>query len=75
MRCHFHLVSDHMEVVDEVGLDLPDLETAKIEALRALYELWQEITGSDEDWRGWRLNIACSDGSLLYSLNLHARHH
>jgi len=70
MRCFFHLVSDHDSILDDTGIEVANLETAKMEAIRAIRELRQEYDGATEGWRGWRLDIVCPEGSLLYSMNL-----
>jgi len=70
MRCYFHLVNHHDEIVDNTGIEVPDLESAKVEALLAIDELRQEIGEEAEDWSGWRLDIVCSQGVLLHSMPL-----
>ena len=69
MRCFFHLVNGREAILDEAGIEVADLETAKTEASRAIRELRQEGGASDE-WSGWRLDIVCPEGSLLYSIGL-----
>jgi hypothetical protein len=70
MRCFFHLVNDHEEIVDNTGIEVQDLESAKVQALLAITELRQEIGADIEDWSGWRLDIVCPRGTLLYSVLL-----
>jgi hypothetical protein len=71
MRCFFHLVNGQQAILDEIGMMVSDLEAAKAEALTAISELRQEHEGtSNEDWKGWALNVVCRDGSLLYSIDL-----
>lgn len=70
MRCFFHLVSADEEILDDTGIEVADLETAKIQAHKALRELRQESEGSADDWIGWRLDIVCPEGTLLYSMDL-----
>ena len=70
MRCFFHLVNDHEEIVDNTGIEVQDLEGAKVEALLAITELRHEIGAENEDWSGWRLDIVCPEGTLLHSLPL-----
>ena len=69
MRCFFHLVNGREAILDEAGIEVADLETAKTEASRAIRELRQEGGASDE-WSGWRLDIVCPEGSLLHSIGL-----
>jgi hypothetical protein len=75
MRCYFHLVNCHETLLDDVGIEVSDLEMAKLEARKAIAELRQEDDGSTENWSGWRLDIVCTDGSLLHSLNLNITLH
>lgn len=70
MRCFFHLVSDHETILDDNGVEVPDLEAAKAEARKAISELRQEYGGTIDDWVGWQLDIMCPEGTLLYSLPL-----
>ncbi|MCB5176627.1 DUF6894 family protein [Microvirga lenta] len=75
MRCFFHLVSDFDAILDDTGIEVPDLETAKFEAMKAIRELRQELVGASEEWRGWRLDIVCPQGTLLYSFDLNTPPH
>lgn len=70
MRCFFNLVSDHDTILDDTGVEVPDLDTAKIEAAKAIRELRQELSGTKEDWLGWRLEIVCANGRVLHSVDL-----
>jgi hypothetical protein len=70
MRCYFHLTNDDEELLDDTGIEVPDLETAKAEALNAISELRREANEAVQDWAGWWLNIVCPEGSLLHSMPL-----
>ena len=70
MRCYFHLASADEELRDEEGIEVRDLKDAKTQAQTAISELRQEIGDEVQDWRGWRLDIVCSEGSLLHSIPL-----
>ena len=70
MRCFFHLVNGRETILDDTGLDVIDLEMAAAQARNAIGELRHANGGSGEDWSGWRLEIVCTEGSLLYSLDL-----
>ena len=75
MRCFFHLVNGQETILDDTGVEVADLETAKVEARKAIAELRQDDGSATEDWRGWRLDIVCPEGSLLHSLDLVATVH
>lgn len=70
MRCYFHLVSSHEELIDDEGVEVTDFESAKVQALAAVSELHREYGGVIEDWNGWHLHIVCPEGTLLYSFPL-----
>jgi hypothetical protein len=70
MRCFFHLVNDHEEIVDNTGIEVHDLESAKDQAQLAITELRNEIGADIDNWSGWRLDIVCSQGTLLHSMSL-----
>jgi hypothetical protein len=70
MRCFFHLVNGHETILDDTGVEVADLETAKVQARKAIAELQQDDEDALEDWSGWRLDIVCLEGSLLHSLDL-----
>ncbi len=75
MRCYFHLVNGPEAILDDTGIEVPDFETAKAEARQAIAELRQEAGGASENWDGWRFDIVCPKGSLLYSFNLNETLH
>lgn len=70
MRCFFHLMSNHDEIFDNAGIEVQDLESAKIQALNAIEELRAEIGTEAHDWSGWRLEIVCPLGTILHSVPL-----
>ena len=70
MRCYFHLVSDDEELIDDEGVEVSDLGSARIQALMAVSELQREYDGTLQDWSGWHLHIRCPEGTLLYSFPL-----
>lgn len=75
MRCFFHLVSDHDEILDSTGIEVHDLESAKVQALLAITELRQEGGAEIVDWSGWRLEILGPQGTLLHSVLLNGTVH
>jgi hypothetical protein len=70
MRCYFHLVSDDEELIDDEGVEVSDLGSARIQALMAVSELQREYDGTLQDWSRWHLHIRCPKGTLLYSFPL-----
>ena len=70
MRCFFHLVNGAEAILDDTGIEVPNLESAKAQAREAINELCREADDEAQDWGGWRLNIICPEGSLLASMPL-----
>ncbi len=54
---------------------MQDLKDAMAQAQKAISELRQQIGDEAEGWRGWRLDVVCSEGSLLHSIPLSATLH
>lgn len=75
MRCFFNLVHELETILDQVGVEVHDLDSATLMAMRAIAELRQESDGDIEDWSGWRLDIVCEQGSILRSIDLEANIH
>jgi hypothetical protein len=75
MRCFFHLVNGAETIVDDVGIEVANLEAAKIHAWEAIGELRREADDVAQGWGGWQLNIVCSEGIILYSIPLTASLH
>lgn len=74
MRCFFHLVSAFETLLDDVGVEVPNVQVAKVEALKVIGDLRQASDEQTEDWVGWRLDIMCPKGSLLHSIPLSPTH-
>ncbi len=72
MRCFFHLVNDAETILDDTGIDVPNLDGAKASALRAISELRREAEDPFQDWAGWQLHIVCPQGTVLAAIPLSA---
>ena len=70
MRCYFHLVNSHEELIDDEGVEVSDLESAKAQAMLAVTELQGEYGGVIGNWSGWHLHIVCPEVTLLHSIPL-----
>ena len=75
MRCYFHLVNSHEEILDDEGIEVSDLEDAKAQALVAIEDIREEAIQLGASWHGWRLEIADSSGRVLASLSLEPMRH
>ena len=70
MRCYFHLVNGAEEIRDTDGLEVTDLDHARVEALETLYILARDGEDAAAAWAGWRLDVRDASGALLFSLHL-----
>jgi hypothetical protein len=68
MRYHFHLRIGRELSPDEIGLDMPDLETAYLEAFQAAQAMWSELLAERSDPMLRSFEIADSDGRVLLIL-------
>jgi hypothetical protein len=69
MKCHFNLVSDEGELLDNEGIEIRDLAQAQAQAERAI----EELRDSEEDasgWESWSLEATDADGTVLFSIGL-----
>ncbi|WP_425487007.1 DUF6894 family protein [Microvirga makkahensis] len=70
MHCFFHLVNANDIIVDNTGVDVADLTTARSLALEAIEDLKRENPGDSDDWEGWSLAITDVAGRVLSSISL-----
>ena len=68
MRYHFHLRIGRELSPDEIGLDMPDLDTAYLEAFQAAQAMWSELLAERSDPMLRSFEIADSDGRVLLIL-------
>jgi len=70
IRCFFHLVKVDDVIIDDTGVDVADLPTARTLALESIEDLKRENAGNLDDWEGWSLAITDAAGRLLSSVSL-----
>src|SRR5262249_29304017 len=68
MRYYFHLQIGRSFSPDELGLELPDLETAYLEAFKAAQEMWTELLVERSDPLLRSFEIADECGQVLLTL-------
>ena len=68
MRYHFHLRIGRELSPDEIGIDMPDLDTAYLEAFQAAQAMWSELLAERSDPMLRSFEIADSDGRVLLIL-------
>ena len=72
-RYFFH-VTDGQAAFDHEGTELPDLKTARAEAIRTAGEI---LSAKDTEWAGtaWRMSVADAQGIVLLTLDFSALDH
>ena len=75
-RYFFH-VQDGRDFSDTEGSELPDVQTAKMEAIRSSGELLRGNKGSSEFWSGkdWTLNVTDDKGGRVLTLRFSGELH
>jgi hypothetical protein len=73
VRVYFHLTSAHDVILDSEGVEVSDLQEARVQAIRAIEEVRQEDASAARDWLGWTLAVADERGTVLFSLGLDSR--
>lgn len=70
MTRYFFDLSNGQVWVDEEGVDLPDLETAKLEAARYLAEMLREHHETFSADGEWQLSVRDDSGLSLFTFTL-----
>lgn len=68
MPRYFFNIRNHLgdNIVDEVGVELPNLETAKVEAHLDVIDLMRSrSTALGNDWPQWSIDICDNHGNVL----------
>jgi len=69
-RYYFNLTNGDEVILDEDGIEAPDVRTAIIHAFEAIAELRQEDVPILSALQGWMLDIMDGSGNLIQSLPL-----
>src|SRR3954454_22313538 len=72
MHCYFNLVSSHRTITDEEGLEVADMEEARIFAREAVAEMFQDGVAEIAHWRGWEIEARDASGTVLFTVGLDA---
>jgi hypothetical protein len=74
MPRYFFNVVDGVSLPDPDGVELPDLRTARIEAIRFSAQCLSEAADSFWDSEEWRLNVTDDHGLILFYLQISGMH-
>ena len=72
MWCYFNLVSAHQTIADDQGVEVADVDEARMLAREAAAEMIQAGEAQIADWRGWQLEAADASGAVLFTISLEA---
>jgi len=68
-RFFFHVrFDDHSQSRDELGLDFPDVETARAEAVRAAKDLRDGFVAQGQELRQYAIEVENASGELAFRL-------
>jgi len=70
MRCYFNLVNGSEKITDQDGIEVRDIEQARIQALKAIDELRDEDDSASNEWANWSLEVTDAFGNILFTINL-----
>src|SRR5215208_7224224 len=72
MHCYFNLVSSHHTITDDEGLEVADVEEARIFARDAVAEMVQDSIAEIAHWRGWQMEARDASGTVLFTVGFEA---
>jgi hypothetical protein len=75
MRFFFNLVCDDEMMIDDEGVEVRDIEHARVQAMKAIAELRQEGGADLTEWSRWRLEVLDEAGDMVFSLQLNQTIH
>jgi hypothetical protein len=70
VRLHLHLADQRELIRDHEGIEVEDLNRARVEIVNAVHELRRETALTVQDWSGWRLDVTDAQGAVVLSLDL-----
>jgi len=70
VRYYFNLTDGAEAIRDEDGIELSDIHSALLQAMKAIDELRLEDPTSSQEWKGWRMEIVDASGRIVHSLSL-----
>jgi hypothetical protein len=70
MRFYFNLVCDDEMMIDDEGVEVRDIDHARVQALKAIAELRQEAGTDSLEWSHWRLEVMNEAGEMVFALKL-----
>ena len=70
MRYYFHLSRGSETIIDDQGLELPDLNHARTAIMRAITEKRLEEPRLADEIAGWTLSVTNGTGDVLFSVPL-----
>jgi hypothetical protein len=69
-RLYFDLVNTHQSIQDREGIEVDDVDQAKVAVAEMLEEHRQEDAATAQDWSGWMLRVSDGAGHVLFSVDL-----
>jgi hypothetical protein len=70
MRYYFHLTRGDEAIVDDQGIELPDVDHARLTVMKALTERRIDEPRLADELAGWTLTVTNGAGNVLFSIPL-----
>ncbi len=68
-------MNGHEFILEDTGIEVPDLSTAQDMALQAIEDIREEAIRLGASWQGWRLDIVDPSGHVYLSIPLDPTFH
>jgi hypothetical protein len=69
-RLYFDLVDTHQSIPDREGIEVDDVDQAKVAVAEMLEEHRQGDASTAREWSGWTLSVRDGAGHVLFSVDL-----
>ena len=70
MRCYFHLTRGDETIRDDLGIEVADLDDARVAATKAIAEMRAADPRLADEGAGWTLTVADVSGAVLFTIPL-----
>jgi hypothetical protein len=69
-RLYFDLVNTHQSIQDREGIEVEDVDQAKVAVALMLEEHRQDDASTAQKWSGWTLSVRAGAGQVLFCADL-----
>ena len=69
-RYYFHLIDGTDVILDDEGIEVADLATARLEVIKAIHEFRRECPAAATEWTGWRIEVTDEMGFVALVIDV-----